>query len=283
MAFQLHQDETVGEAAPRLGSERVEKALAGLRDARDGTRDEAVHSARKRLKETRAVLRLVGGGLDRKTRKRDDALLRDAGRSLSSARDAWVLVETLDKLNGGQAATPLRQRLLARHKEAAGGETPVEAYKALEEALDRTRGWAPEGDVEVLAEGLQHTYAAGREAFAAAKEAPTDGHLHDWRKRVKDLWYAVQLVEPAWPGPFGALAGELHALSDLLGDDHDLAVFAEQVQPAGALADTLARRRDELRAEALQLGARIYAEKPRAFTRRVITAYRVWRSIPSSG
>jgi hypothetical protein len=42
--------------------------------------------------------------------------------------------------------------------------------------------------------------------------APED--FHRWRKRVKDLWYHVSLLERAWPEQMEALAKELKTLSD---------------------------------------------------------------------
>ena len=283
MAFRLEVDESVAEAAPRLGTERVEQAIEGLRDADRSTRDTAIHEARKRLKETRAVLRLVRAGLDKKTYQEDNAALRDTGRLLSGARDAWVRVQTLDKLTDAQSPTSLRQRLLAEYEAATGGDLPEGAFEALEDARCRTGAWAPAGGDDLLASGLERTYRRGRDALRTARAEPTAEHLHEWRKRVKDLWYQMRLVEPAWPDVLGAQVEQTHHLADLLGDDHDLAVLSEHVQPTGALADLLTRRRQELQAEALPLGERIYAEKPKGFVRRVVTAHRVWRSTRSTG
>ena len=42
--------------------------------------------------------------------------------------------------------------------------------------------------------------------------APED--FHRWRKRVKDLWYHVSLLERARPEQMEALAKELKTLSD---------------------------------------------------------------------
>ena len=83
-------------------------------------------------------------------------------------------------------------------------------------------------------------------------------------------------VEDAWPGPFTALAEEAHTLSDHLGDHHDLGVFAEHIaeQPWPVSVDAerfvgfCHERRAELQQDAFALGARLYAEKPKAFARR---------------
>jgi hypothetical protein len=66
---------------------------------------------------------------------------------------------------------------------------------------------------------------------------------------------------------------EAHALSDRLGDDHDLAILAEWVHQHDAGGSeffaAVDRRRGELQAEAFEMGARLYAEKPKAFTTRL--------------
>ena len=113
--------------------------------------------------------------------------------------------------------------------------------------------------------------------MAAVAAEPTDERRHEWRKRAKDLWYQSRLLGDAWPRAFKALAQEAHALADVLGDDHDLAVLVgrlrvgarEQATDDDEVLELVERRREELQREALRLGARLYAEKPRAFGRRL--------------
>ena len=71
-------------------------------------------------------------------------------------------------------------------------------------------------------------------------------------------------------------ADEAHQLSELLGDHHDLTVLIDEARaqtPEDPDLETLAelaeRRQGELLDEALPSGERLYAEKPRQFTRRL--------------
>jgi hypothetical protein len=107
--------------------------------------------------------------------------------------------------------------------------------------------------------------------------------VHEWRKRSKDLWYHLRIVSTAWPEVLESVADQAHKLSDLLGDHHDLAVLAEDAagRPAslmdGAqprLIAAIRKRQKKLLADALTLGTRLYAERPKAFGDR-IDAY--WR------
>ena len=124
--------------------------------------------------------------------------------------------------------------------------------------------------------GHRPAYARGRGEFRTMRKRPTVDGLHEWRKRVTDLWYHASLLEAAWPKPMKALGREAHALSDLLGDDHDLGVLAERfaaqawppsvdVPPSSRSASVVARargrglrpRREGLRREARRLRRRI--------------------------
>jgi CHAD domain-containing protein len=130
----------------------------------------------------------------------------------------------------------------------------------------------------VLERGLKQTYRQARKAHEAAQAQPTVENLHEWRKQTKYLWHQLQLLERLSPGFVGELIDEMHALSDYLGDDHDLAVLrsrafellkAELNEKSGsAIKALIDRRRAELQAKALKLGERLYADKPKSFARR---------------
>jgi hypothetical protein len=44
---------------------------------------------------------------------------------------------------------------------------------------------------------LRRIYRRGRKAMQHAQADPTNENLHEWRKRVKDLWHAEQILRPA--------------------------------------------------------------------------------------
>jgi CHAD domain-containing protein len=131
---------------------------------------------------------------------------------------------------------------------------------------------------EVVGPGLRRAYARGRRRMAEAQAETTDERLHEWRKRSKDLWYHLRLLRPAWRPVLEPLADQAHELSDLLGDDHDMVVLSAHLDDRGvALSDEqrdhvgglVTRRRSELQKEAFALGELLYAEKPKAFARRI--------------
>ena len=279
MAYKLALADDLATSLQAVARGQLEGAADGLAKGKDPV--EAIHDARKRIKKTRAALRLARPGLPKRLYQAENAALRDTARGLSGARDADVMVETAEKLGerfAGHAPTPLfaglRDRLAERRGEDPDASGAAGALRALAAGAD---AWAVDGDErDVLVPALRRTYTRGRDAFARADRQPTAEHLHEWRKRVKDLWYQEKLVSEAWPGVLKAHADEAHALSTLLGDDHDLAVLAELLDAEPGLADDpavvqdlIARRRNELVDAVRALGRRVYAERPKPFARRL--------------
>jgi CHAD domain-containing protein len=292
MAYRLSIDDDLAASVRACAREQLEGAIARLEHA-DRDPVEAIHDARKHVKKLRALLRLVRPALGGAAYRGENAALRDVGRGLSAARDADVLAATVEALAARfagrlPAATfdGVRGALAVaggagERDDGAAAERAV-AIAALRAALARVEDW-PLGRVTwgTAVDGAARAYRRGRDAAAVAWHDPTIEHLHDWRKRVKDLWYHERLLAPLWPAVVGAHGEEAHALSELLGDEHDLAMLCERLEhgaldlPPDAAADVPAllelvdERRGELRRAAQRLGRRLYAESPKAFARRL--------------
>lgn len=294
-AYRLLADEDAAAGVRRAIVGRLDKAAERLRDAGEGdARGEAIHGARKDLKKARAALRLVREGLGKKAFKRENRALRNAARLLSASRDAEVKLATLDALVDGDddvppAATALwREALVADRDRIVGeeGGDGEEAIVALEAVAMRAPDWKIRDDGwKLLASGLDTAYRDGREAFAALGDAPGFEAVHELRKRGKDLWYQLRLLRDAWQPVLEPTAEEVHDFTDRLGDHHDLAVLLvdlagrTEVDPVHreTLRTLIEARQARLLAEARAAGERIYAEKPKAFTRRVRAYWRAWR------
>jgi CHAD domain len=266
-AYRLKEDEPLPEAVARAARGRIDHAIDELRGRTDSTPVEAVHEARKDMKKLRALLRLARGELGRQTYSRENACFRDAARELAGQRDADVMLETLERLTYLPAgdAWEVRKRIQAdRERNGGDGDRSAAARSAaaiLKEARGRVRNWPLERDsFDALAKGLEKTYRRGRREFEAALDEPTVASLHEWRKRVKHLWYHHTLLRSLWP-----------PVMEVMGDD--LAMLAEWVEQHGGAGprfrEAVDRRRGELQAEAFALGARVYAEKPRAYVKRL--------------
>jgi CHAD domain-containing protein len=261
-AFRLKPGEPLPDEIRRVARGRIDHAIEALR----GASEEGVHEARKDMKKLRALLRLaeLRGEGDR---------FRDIARELAGARDADVMLATLADLESRNGADtgPVRERLEA-HRLRTGGGGRARAAKTATAMLKEARGlvdaWPLDRDgFEAVEDGLRRTYRRGRRDWRSALKDPSTENLHEWRKRVKDLWYHCLLLQDAWRPVMRALADEAHELSDRLGDDHDLTLLLEF--GAEPLEDLIAERRAELQAEAFAYGDRLYVDKPKAFVGRI--------------
>jgi hypothetical protein len=291
-AYRLHDGEFVPDGVRRIARGQLDNAIEWLDGAAHGQQlGDAVHETRKGLKRLRTSLRVARPAIGDETYRRENAAFRNTGRRLSGARDARVLIETLDALTsrfGGEISPGTTARLRAEleqdhdRAEAALRDGP-EVAAALEElklARERTAGWTfEEHGFDALGPGVRRLYRRGRRSMrAAAKEPGGDERLHEWRKRVKDLWHASQLLR------MKRFAKRAHRLSDRLGDDHDLAVLREYVNAHPhyfeddaqrlALSAAIDRRREQLQQDAFQLGAKVYEQPPKKFVRSI---ERRWR------
>ncbi len=260
---------------------------------------ELVHEARKTIKRMRALARLLREQLGEQEFKRVNASLREAGRRLAGARDADVRLATL-------------QELIERHPRALASPAPTEGRHEgiglLEQQLqrERSRDGQPPADIDnvladiaamrdqlahwslvdtgfdTLAPGLQRIYREGRHRYVRCAQAQggDEQDVHDWRKRVKSLYYALDMLGAKKVKGARRATRRANRLGDLLGSEHDLWMLGAYVEehPQAFAADTVAmaellelieHRRRRLRKRALALGGRLYKRKPAEFTRRI--------------
>ena len=296
--FRVGPGETVAGGVRRaVGGQLADSsdALAGATERAE--LEEAVHATRKSIKRARAALRLSRAALGEDAYERENAALRSIAQPLSEARDARVLIDTLTDLEqrfAGELPAAATERLHARLQDdreravaqlADDGDLAVATRQALEDAGARSARWElARQDFGAVAPGVRRIYARGRRRMRAARDEPTAEHLHDARKRVKDLWHAAELLRAAHPKRMKRLARRAHKVSSLLGDHHDLSVLREytdanpqlfsDMAAREALLDAIDRRRDVLAGRALKRGRRLYERPPKRFAKQVARSWR---------
>jgi CHAD domain-containing protein len=300
MSFEIDSRGDLRKQVRKAAAGQLDKALKALRprSSSASSRDASVHNSRKRLKETRALLRLVRKGLGEKKFIRENTTLRDAARPLSEVRDATALLEALQSLQERYAGTvnkntfksarkalrrrrlSIRERILVKDKALTRSATVVKKVR------NRAGEWdLQHGSWQVLQSGLHRAYKQGHRAMIDASKDSTDENLHEWRKRAKDLRYQLELLEPLWPEVMEATAEQAETLTDLLGDDHDLAVLRglldnelkETVtnEANETLKGLIDSRRADLQHSAMSLSEKLFAESPGQFVERIRT---YWKS-----
>jgi CHAD domain-containing protein len=280
MGYRIEIGESLATAFGRIAAEEIDLAAAELRRPNRG---EAVHNARKALKRLRALLRSLRVAFPRKLFRAENRRIAAAGRTISPLRDVHVQLRTLGKLKA--AASPagdhIRRQLLRRQSSF------VRRIPALRQTvramLDVSRqslaSWPLRKTTSAdLVAGLKRIYKQGRVSFKIARTSPTPGHLHEWRKKSKLLGYGLELIKGLGPAKLSRMIRRSDALTEALGDDHDLFMVLtalnqeHKANPAGdfrPLSRRIAVKRTKLKKCAFKLGAKLYGEKPACFEERL--------------
>jgi len=136
----------------------------------------------------------------------------------------------------------------------------------------------PFGDItfEALSAAFAHHYDRARDAIPRAWPEADDETLHRLRQRLVVHRYQMELLEPLWPR-FGKLwVAEAQRLRERLGSHQDLVLLHNATAPhqilapwRSRLAPLIAQRKTAHREAARRLATRLFAEKPKAFRRRI--------------
>ena len=288
MAFEVRRGESPRRAVRRMARRELKAARRAWNQPHRSLNHRA-HDVRAALKKVRALIRLVEPGVGRAARKAERRLQRTAA-TLGPVRDARVMVSTFDslvtaaRLDRNPGAQGVRDHLLENARSEAKRPRTRKALErvdaALRAAVRRVDEWTPRsGGWRVLADGLEACYRRARRAMRRAHLDATGETFHAWRRALKTHRHQMRALEPLWPRALDAQLDELGTLDTFLGQEHDLTVleetvleqracFADERHCARLLAE-LERRREELRGQMLAPGARLFAEKPSAFRRRM--------------
>jgi CHAD domain-containing protein len=248
-----------------------------------------VHDLRKSLKRWRALLRLVAPVVGAEAEAlRIEA--RDLAREMAPARDGEAALEALADL-GDPPSLSARSRATigTRITEAAGakdqGLTPAlkaRIGEALARAATATERWPlSRFDCEEATRQLASTYRRAGGAIPRDWSEANAETLHRLRRRIVEHRYQMELVEPAWPKLIRLWVSEAQRLRDRLGAYQDLVVLQMLTAPHEPLAHWRSRltplivaRQAEHVAGAQRLAGRLFAERPKAFRRRIAALWR---------
>jgi len=284
----LQPKAAIGPAVRGIAGHVLSGAGAAITDPQR-TSAEAVHDFRRAMKEWRALMRLLGPFIPDAERWRTEA--RDHARSLAHARDGQAALNAFDNLikNGlalsERSTATVRSRIESlRGSEEAAVLTPElrDAIVAwLDSAVAAVETWPLDPfDFSAIAAQLTAGYRAARKRMPADWSTASDVDLHEFRQRVVDHRYQMELVEPLWPR-FGRMwTDEAERLRERLGKCQDLAVLERLTGPhqvlshwRSRLTPACAERRTALSHRAARIARRLFAEKPKAFRRRLETLW----------
>ena len=293
MGYRLHAQQPVAPEVRRIAAHQMELAIAGLTSSGNG-HDESVHTARRHIKKVRALIRLVRPALGTRYRA-VNRRLRVVSRLLAPISDGEATVETLTRVaerRGSNLPAELTANvhtMLARRESLAYEDAALEdvfdtAAAVLRAERDAVSDWRlRKTGFRAIADGLARTARAGRRAMARAGASSRRKDYHIWRRRVKDQWLHVRLLQARCGDGLALDERRLEALDGYLGEWHNCAILCQALASDSTLnrADNarclraVRRYERELRRSARRLGNAIYFETSRDFVKRV---RRLWRA-----
>lgn len=271
-----------------------------LRALDDTTLSDArvVHDFRKGMKRWRAMLRLLEPFLgDGGSALHDEA--RDIARALAGARDVRAALDALADLPDDPALSARSRKTIRGRLEHLGTSAETNSIppatrerlrNALRYAAQAAQRW-PLEDIgfDDLADQLARSYRRTRDAIPKDWLTADAAELHELRKRVVAHRHQMELVVPLWPKLGRLWINEAQRLRERLGHHHDLDVLARMTAAHQPLAHWRARLMPliETRQRAhvvagARLASRLFAEKPRAFRRRLIALWDSRDDTPST-
>ena len=253
-------------------------------------RHSGVHSARKCLKRLRSLLLLARPGIPEPVFLSLTDRLAAIARGLAAARDAQALMDAVDKLGreteSGPGDGPIQSLRGWLQKRRHAAEQNLE-HSAASDAMRGLLGLRPSfaglavypDDFSPLAEGLRRCYREARQAFRHSLSSDSAEDVHERRKGVQHHWRQMQLLAPCWPSELSARVEVSRSLSQLLGDDHDIALLMRLVstptmtfgkpEEIAAFLKRCRRRHKALRKEARAKAEMLFVEKPGPFADRI--------------
>ena len=298
MPFVLKPSRPIAGEICRNADKQLALAIRNLQKTGDRGSDDAVHNARRHVKKVRAVLRLVQPVLG-DAYVDANARMRTASRMLAPIADGEAVVDTIARLRKRyglrltqRTLESIRKALLQRSaridRKAALDRVLPQVAAVLREERRRLSRWTLHAHgFRAIEPGLEKSLRRARKAMKRVATRPTADRYHLWRRRVKDLWFQVRLIEARCGRKLTNDERRLEALDGCLGEYHNV-VLLEQILIGEALVSRretvrclqlLRRYQSTLRHRATAIGQRAFAEKPRHAVRRV---RRLWQAQPAA-
>src|SRR4029078_3322677 len=231
MGFCLKLREPLSQGLKRVFCEQIDAALH-LCQHPTKQRGVTVHEVRKHLKKLRAAMRLAVSGVGKNCHAQEDRCVRNIGRLVSDLRDAQVRLQTFLQLrdkaakHSEQQRFPRTEELLVLEREsfsAAFAGWQKEAIPQLENVKTRLMAWPVDGlNWNQICGAVCKISRRGQRALAKTIADPDAENFHAWRKRVKDVWYQLRILQPLNRTVLEGMAHDAEVLGELLGSENEL-------------------------------------------------------------
>lgn len=202
--------------------------------------NQKVHELRRGFKRIRALLRFFREIPDNPAVQLNEDI-RNFGKLLAPLRESAVNVDLFDKEISGNNHLPEKKIRIAREFMVQKNKNLVERgfiennlhntirtfFDGFETILTKNNSELPTR-VQLCRE-VSQSYLKSITVYSQLADNPHPEEWHELRKKLKRLWYQLDFIKFLHPRYFKLKTDQLNKITDQLGDDHDLHVFAEDL------------------------------------------------------
>lgn len=200
-----------------------------------------VHETRKIFKRMRAYLKFFSHSSNPvfKHHKKDIVRL---GKSLSGLRESFVDIQLFERLTNENSLIAerklkaIKDKLVERNHELirsdfVDSEITVAIHENMNNLAANISAFENEyPNKEQLINTLCKSYKKCHSFYKKNSSYKNAEELHELRKKIKVLYYQMDVLKFVNPKFFKAKATQLHAVTEQLGNDHDLYVFLNDLK-----------------------------------------------------
>ncbi len=245
--------------------------------------EESVHDFRKSVRRARALVSLVQPSLGKRAASGIAGELKRAFGQTGPLRDADILLETLRSVPAEDPGRTAIEETLDRERQR-DGEKAAEALRTGARTLKPLPGafrvtLPQDFAMDDLARGLSRGYRRAQEALQRAGTTRLLIDLHEWRKRVKELRYEIELLASSGSSESRQREKRFSTLAEDLGRVTDLVVLlaalgerekAGRIPSAPVLLDAIRSAIGSSSQELIRRGQGLFDAPSPAFAREVL-------------
>ncbi len=200
----------------------------------------AVHEIRKCIKRIGALLRFFPKAPGNFSPFYVNEFQK-AGNLLSPVRESFSNIQIFDRITAGDKHIQERKikqaRELFQEKNRMRTEILIDkndGFNTILNFVQKFDGQLKRGTEHVTVKEIHleicNSYNSGYHRYKQVELIANGNELHELRKKLKRLWYQVDFVKYMHPRYFRLKSDQLNMITELLGEDHDMYVFLQEIK-----------------------------------------------------
>jgi CHAD domain-containing protein len=289
--FSIYKNKPVGDELERIITMYIENFKNHLQLINE-SRHTNIHEIRRLLKKMRAFLRFIKPSFTSDEFKMLNMYLGKINKTLSGIRESRVNLQIFEKIMPKMEGNIMNGTLQLIHQHLSFQcQQNEENEHKLEEIIEDVRLNMDEfsnvihttkiknSDIKEIIDGMVAVYRTGKKLLKQSVKTDDTEIVHNWRKYVKHLQFELQFIQHYLPDYYIEHINVLQQISNLLGEEHDLAVMLDymnnslkidlteqELHQINLITD---KRRNKVKKKAFRLGHTIFDTDSRYFRKEI--------------